>query len=332
MDSFATGRVSAPSARGSEFSSARCGESPRPKVDVLVGPGDDGGVYTLRGMTMIETVDFITPVVNDPFNYGAISAANSISDIYAMGGMPITALAIAALPTCDYDTTLFKEILRGAVQTIKKAGAVLIGGHSMDARELMFGLSVTGIVDANTILRAQGAKEGDVLVLTKPLGIGILTTALKTRSLSEEDLSEAIGWMTTLNERASKLAISAGASACTDVTGFGLLGHAYNMVRDSDVDFIIASGSVPILDRTREMAAAGKSPGGAFKNLTYLEGNVSFSQSVNRETRLILADPQTSGGLLIAMNESRLGILDGTDMFYRAIGEVTKGTGKIHVA
>lgn len=284
-----------------------------------------------NNMAIIETVDFITPVVNDPFNYGAISAANSISDVYAMGGRPVSALAVAALPTCDYDIALFKEIIRGAIQTIKRAGAVLMGGHSMDARELQFGLSVTGIVDSTRILRARGAKEGDILVLTKPLGIGILTTALKNRALTDEDLGEAVGWMLTLNDNASRLAIEAEASACTDVTGFGLLGHAYNMVMNSGIDFVIASNSVPILPHTMEMAAAGKCPGGAFKNLKYLDGNVFFSQSITKETRLILADPQTSGGLLIAMKESNLTIFEGAGTFYRPIGEVVKGTGKIHV-
>ncbi|HXW69562.1 MAG TPA: selenide, water dikinase SelD [Dissulfurispiraceae bacterium] len=298
---------------------------------VLIGPGDDAGITLIGDTAVVETVDVITPVVNDPFTFGAISANNSISDVYAMGGRPVTALAIAGFPSCDYETVVLKEILRGAVHTLGRAGARLIGGHSFDDPELKFGLSVTGIVDRNNILKVSGATEGDVIVLTKPLGLGILTTALKGGKLTDEAMGPAIECMLTLNDKASFMAASLGATACTDITGFGLLGHAYNMVRNSTVDFVIENSRVPVLEHVLEMLDRCMVPEGAYKNLQYAEGKVAFSSGVSDESRLLLSDPQTSGGLLFTLGEDRITAFEGSSLFFSVIGRVEKGSGSIIV-
>jgi len=298
---------------------------------VLIGPGDDAGITLIGDTAVVETVDVITPVVNDPFTFGAISANNSISDVYAMGGRPVTALAIAGFPSCDYETVVLKEILRGAVHTLGRAGARLIGGHSFDDPELKFGLSVTGIVDRNKILKVSGAAEGDVVILTKPLGVGILTTALKGGKLTDEAMGPAIEWMLALNDKASFIASSTGATACTDVTGFGLLGHAYNMVRNAAVDFILENSRVPVLEHVLEMIDRGMVPEGAYKNLQYSEGKVVFSSGVSEESKLLLSDPQTSGGLLFTLGEDRIKAFEGSSLFFSVIGRVEKGSGCIIV-
>lgn len=298
---------------------------------VLVGPGDDAGITLIGDTAVVETVDVITPVVNDPFTFGAISANNSISDVYAMGGRPVTAMAIAGFLSCDYETVVLKEILRGALHTLGRAGARLIGGHSFEDPELRFGLSVMGIVDRNKILKASGAAEGDMIILTKPLGVGILATALKGGKLTDEAMRPAIEWMLTLNDNASFLASSTGATACTDVTGFGLLGHAYNMVRNAAVDFVIENSRVPVLEQVMEMIDRGMVPEGAYKNLDYSEGKVVFSSSVSYERKLLLSDPQTSGGLLFTLGEDRIKAFEGSSLFFSVIGRVERGSGSIIV-
>jgi len=299
--------------------------------NVLVGPGDDAGVYLIGEDAVVETVDVITPVVNDPFTFGAVSATNSISDVYAMGGRPLSAMAVAGFPSCDYGPLVLREIIRGAVDVLKRAGAVLIGGHSFEDSEIKFGLSVTGIVDRKKILRVGGAAEGDVLILTKPLGIGILSTALKGGKLTDAGMGPAIEWMMMLNEAASVLAVNAGASACTDVTGFGLLGHALNMVRGAQIDFIIDSEKIPVLDRVRDMVDGGMVPEGAYHNLRFLDGKVAFPSGFSEEQKLILSDPQTSGGLLISMNKNGLRVFEGSPSFFAVIGRVVRGSGIVEV-
>ncbi|MBF0318146.1 MAG: selenide, water dikinase SelD, partial [Nitrospirae bacterium] len=299
--------------------------------EVIVGPGDDAGIYRMGGMTIVETVDFMTPVVNDPQLFGAISAVNSLSDVYAMGGRPVAAMAVAAFPACDYDISVLKLILKGALQSLGRTGAFLIGGHSINAVELQFGLAVTGVVAEDAILRVGTAKPGDLLVLTKPLGIGILTTALKNRIINDDDINEAVNWMLTINDTASKLAVQARASACTDVTGFGLLGHACNMLRGASVDFVMSYDAIPILPMTTELAIRGICPGGAYKNLGFVGENTRFSPRIEKERQLILSDPQTSGGLLIALAPEKLGIFERSDVFHAVIGRVVKGSGVIIV-
>lgn len=270
-------------------------------------------------------------MVNDPFTFGAISTVNSLSDVYAMGGKPLTALAIAGFPSCDLGPEVMVEILKGSLSILNCAGVQLMGGHSFDEAEIRFGLSVTGTVHKDKILRQRGAAAGDIIILTKPLGIGILTTALKGKQLSEKDIETAITWMLTLNDRASEAALKAEASAATDVTGFGLLGHAYTMVSKSDIDFIIDHACVPVLERTKDMLARGMVPGGAYRNLKHLENKVEYAQGVSEEHRILFADPQTSGGLLITLRENKLNSFKQMNIPFTIIGKVEKGKGKIRV-
>lgn len=299
--------------------------------EVLVGPGDDAGVYLVNGIALVETVDIITPLVNDPFIFGAISACNSLSDVYAMGGKPLTALAIAGYPSCDYEPAVLREIINGALNMLEKARAVLLGGHTFEDSELRFGLSVTGIVNRNNILQVSGAREGDVIILTKPIGTGILTTALKGRKLEDSDLKDAIAWMLTLNDVASTTANAAKATSCTDVTGFGLLGHAANMLGKSSLDFIINKQEVPVLEGTMRLIDKGMVPEGAYRNLRFFEGGIDFAPYVSDEEKLLLLDPQTSGGLLITLQEENLKAFKESGVFFAVIGNVIKGKGRITV-
>lgn len=299
---------------------------------VIVGPGDDAGVYLLSdNQAIVETVDVITPVVNDPFTFGAISAANSLSDIYAMGGKPKTALAIVGFSSCDFGTDVIAEILKGAVDMLNKAGVSLLGGHSFEDPEIRFGLSVTGTIDKDKILRQKGSVPGDIIILTKPLGIGVLTTSLKGRKLEDKDMETAVKWMLTLNDKASEAALLAVASSATDVTGFGLLGHAHNMVEGTETDFIINNKTIPVLDTTRDMIGAGMVPEGTYNNLHFLDGKIKYHAVVSEEDKLLLADPQTSGGLLITLKEDRLNIFQKIGVQFSVIGRVEKGNGQIKV-
>jgi selenide,water dikinase len=299
---------------------------------VVVGPGDDAGVYLLPyGEAIVETVDIITPVVNDPFTFGAISAANSLSDVYAMGGEPLTVLALIGFSSCDIDVEVIKIILKGAIETLNKAGVTLMGGHSFEDSELKFGLSVTGIVEKDKVLRQRGSQSGDIIFLTKPIGIGILTTALKGRKISEGDLREAVAWMLRLNDAAARVAIESGATSATDVTGFGLLGHAYNMVRDSQCDFVLEHKKIPVLPKVRDLVDAGMVPEGAYNNLKFLENALETKGDISEEEKLILADPQTSGGLLITLPEDKVDIFHRSGDPFFLIGRVESGNGKIKI-
>lgn len=287
-------------------------------------------MYLLDGKyALVETVDVITPVVNDPFTYGSISAANSLSDVYAMGGKPLTALAIIGFSSCDYEPSVIKEILRGALHMLDAAGVTLMGGHSFEDSEIKFGLSVTGLADRNKILRVQGANPGDLIVITKPIGVGVVTTALKGGKISEDNIADAVNNMLTLNNKASGAALNAGATSGTDVTGFGLLGHAFNMVRDSSVDFVIDDHSVPVLEGVRDLISCGMSPQGAYNNLKFLNGKVDFTGSISDDEKLLLSDPQTSGGLLITVPEENMGLFASSGITHWVIGKVVKGSGRI---
>lgn len=288
-------------------------------------------MFVQNGIALIETVDVIAPVVDDPFTFGAISAANAISDVYAMGGTPVTALAIAGFPLCSCAPSLLTEIIRGAADTLQKAGAVLIGGHSFDDAEIKFGLSVTGVGDKERILKVSGAKPGDLLVLTKPIGIGMITTALKGGKAQQDEIDEAIRWMLLLNRDASAQALAAGATACTDVTGFGLLGHAHTMVRNQLIDFEIQANAVPVLPAAWRCLNDGMAPEGAYKNLSYLTSRVDFGTGISEELKLMFADPQTSGGLLIAMPKAGYQAFQSTAGFHAVIGRVVTGNGRIRV-
>lgn len=278
---------------------------------VLVGPEtwDDAGVFRLSPTrALVQTVDFITPVVNDPFDFGRIAAANAMSDVYAMGGTPLTALSIVCYPEKG-DMGVLGEILRGGAEALARARVALVGGHTVRDPEIKFGFAVTGEVHPKRIVTNAGAKRGDLLVLTKPLGIGILATALKRRLLPDEDLARMTAQLVTVNRAAGEMMHAAGASAATDVTGFGLLGHALNVARASKKTLRIWSGAVPVLPRVLDFAREGVAPAGLRANLSYASPFVQFDEGVSEPLRMALADPQTSGGLLIAIAPKRAAAL-----------------------
>lgn len=284
---------------------------------------------------MVETVDVITPIVDDPYTFGGICAANSVSDIFAMGGTPLTALAILGFATCDYDAPVIRKLLKGATEKLHEAGACLIGGHSIEDNEFKFGFAVSGVVDKNKILTVGGASPGEILVLTKQLGTGILTSAVKLRKMRKSGLEPVIKSMLTLNKTAAKAAVSAGAKAATDVTGFGLLGHAMNIAKNSKVNLLINYNEVPLMNKVKDFIAKGVVPKGAIKNLEFCSKKVSFSGFVSDTDKFALSDPQTSGGLLISLPPAGLKkfdrIMKKSKAPYRIIGEVKKGSARITV-
>lgn len=251
------------------------------------------------------TADFITPVVDDPVDYGAIAAANALSDVYAMGGTPLTALNLAGFPRDSLDLGVLTEILSAAAATVHEAGAITVGGHTIDDPELKFGLSVVGRVHPDRVVRNMGARGGDVLYLTKPLGVGITSTAAKQDRLPPGLLAVAVAQMRQLNREASEAMVAVGVSAATDVTGFGLLGHLHELVAASGVSARVESDQVPVLEGVLELAGAGVVPSGTRRNLASIEAVTTFAPSISAAQRLVLADAQTSGGLLIAVAAER---------------------------
>jgi len=258
-----------------------------------------------------------------------------VSDVYAMGGTPLTALAILGYASCDFGPAVIRNLLKGAVDKLKEAGTCLIGGHSIEDNEFKFGFAVTGVADKHMILKSSGAAAGDILVLTKPLGTGILTSAVKLGKMKNTGLNTAISSMLTLNKASSRAAVLSGANAATDVTGFGLLGHALNMVKGSDVNFTIFYKKVPLMNQVIHFISKGVIPGGARKNLEFCRKSITFLKHLSTEEKLALSDPQTSGGLLIALPKKGLkkfgNIAKKTRMPYWIIGEVSKGEGSIIV-
>jgi selenide,water dikinase len=270
-----------------------------PVAELLVGldDGDDAAVVRLEGgMALIATTDFFTPVVDDAYDWGRIAATNALSDVYAMGGRPVVAVNLLAWPRDVLPLELAAETLRGGLDVCSDAGCHLAGGHSVDDPEPKYGLAVTGIADPNRLLRNDAGKPGNALSLTKPLGIGVLNSRHKATG---ERFPEAIEMMTTLNAEASTAALEAGIECATDITGFGLLGHLYKLARASGVTAVIDSTAVPYLDGAREALAAGYISGGTRRNLDWVRPHVDL-RSVGEEEALLLADAQTSGGLLIA--------------------------------
>lgn len=271
---------------------------------------DDAGVYRLTDdLAIIQTLDFFTPVVDDPYAFGMITAANALSDIYAMGGDPVTAMNIIGFPVSEMDISVLQEILKGGLEKIKEAGALLVGGHSIEDSELKYGLSVTGIIHPDMIIRNRGAKPGDSLVLTKPIGTGIINTAIKG-NLADEDLIElVIDIMSRLNNVASRQMRNYEVSACTDVTGFGLLGHICEMIDDKSVGLKLNWDKVPIIDQALDFARMGIVPAGAHRNRDYRKDMIRGLNDIGPVLSDILFDPQTSGGLLIALNDMDAGDL-----------------------
>jgi selenium donor protein len=328
--------------------------------DVLVGTdtADDAAVYRVSDeIAIVQTVDFFTPIVDDPYMFGAISAAvdfftpivddpymfgaisaaNSLSDIYAMGARPLFALNIVGFPDKRLPLWVLEEILRGAHDKATEADISIIGGHTVEDLEPKFGLAVTGIVHPDHVIPNSAALPGDVLVLTKPLGVGIISTAVKSGLADEIIAQEAGELMAALNRAACEAMVEVGANACTDITGFGLLGHLREMAAGSHVDVTLSASAVPTLPAAWDLAGAGAVPGGTLNNLAYVSDHVTFAPAISRVEQLILADAQTSGGLLISLPESCVdellaalhvrGVQDAA-----RIGQVTaKGAGRIEV-
>ena len=297
--------------------------------DMLVGTetGDDAGVYRLRpDLAIVNTVDFFTPIVDDPYIFGQISAANSLSDVYAMGGDPKTCMNIVCFPKGKMDIEILGEILKGGADKVKESGAVIIGGHSIIDEEIKYGMAVTGVIHPDKIYRNVGVQEGDALILTKPLGTGIITTALKKGKASDESVSEAVKSMTTLNAAASFVARKHPVHACSDVTGFGLLGHALGMASGSSVTLVIESAKMPLLRGAPRLAEKGYITGGCKRNREYLNNKMTIDKSIREGLVEIALDPQTSGGLLLAVAKRHAaklvedlhaaGVTDATEVGY----------------
>ncbi len=283
------------------------GSLPRPShPDLLVGieTSDDAGVFRLRDdLAIVNTVDFFTPVVDDPYTYGQISAANSLSDVYAMGGEPKTAMNIVCFPQSGVDKEVLAEILQGGAEKAAEAGVVVVGGHSVADDEIKYGMAVTGVIDPRRVIRNVGAQVGDVLVLTKPLGTGILTTALKKGHLAEEEYGAAVVSMLMLNATAARVMQRHTVHACTDVTGFSLMGHSCEMAMGSGVTIRLRASAFPLLPGALRLALEGYITGGCKRNRDYLADKVQVDASVSQDLNEVAFDPQTSGGLLIAVPE-----------------------------
>jgi len=263
---------------------------------------DDAGVYKIsEDLALVQTVDFFTPVVDDPYWFGQIAAANALSDIYAMGGVPKTAMNLVAFPLKEMDLSVLRRILEGGLEKMKEAGVVLVGGHSVEDKELKYGLAVTGFIDPERVLTKRNLIVGDRLILTKPLGTGIINTAIKGGLATGQIVDSVTRLMATLNREAAEIMKDYPVHACTDITGFGLLGHMAEMVSDSIAGLEVLSDSIPIIPESFEFAQMGLVPGGAHKNREFREGGVDFSPSLDSVFRDILFDPQTSGGLLICV-------------------------------
>jgi selenide,water dikinase len=276
--------------------------------DLIVGTetSDDAGVFRLRpDLAIVNTVDFFPPIVDDPYTFGQIAAANALSDIYAMGAEPKTALNIVAFPKAKLDLEVLGDILRGGAERVREAGAVVLGGHSIIDEELKYGLAVTGIIHPNRVIRNVGAEPGDALVLTKALGTGIITTALKRRKASKDSVRAAVASMVALNKTASMVMRNFPVHACSDVTGYGLMGHAAEMAGAIGVTIVLQAARLPLLPGARRLAEKGFVTGGCKRNRDYLKDKIAIDPSIADALVEVALDPQTSGGLLIALPQSR---------------------------
>lgn len=269
---------------------------------VGIDTSDDAAVYKLNDeMATIQTLDFFTPIVDDPYTFGQIAAANSLSDVYAMGGKPIVALNIVCFPNC-LNMNILGEILRGGADKVLEAGAVIVGGHTVQDDEPKYGLSVTGIVHPDKVLKNYGSETGDILILTKPIGLGIINTAIKAKIASKEAYEKAVKVMAYLNKYAGEIITDYNITSCTDITGFSLIGHAYEMAEPSKKTFRIFKDAIPFIKEAKEYASMGLVPAGCYENKRYLEGKYLL-KNVESWMEDILFDPQTSGGLLISCKE-----------------------------
>ena len=276
--------------------------------NLIVGfeTADDAGVYRLRDdLALVQTLDFFTPIVDDPYDYGRIAALNSINDVWAMAGTPITALAITCFPKKGVDTAILGEIMRGGLETLNKYGVTLIGGHSVDNEQIMFGYSVTGLIDPQKIATNAGARFGDVIILTKPIGTGVISTGIKFGKASEEIVANSVETMLTPGSYAAEAMREFDVKGATDVTGFALLGHAWEMAKASKVTIEIDAGAVPLINGALQLATEGMLTSGDKTNREYVGADVEIAESVDRNLVKLLFDPQTAGGMLIAVSEGR---------------------------
>jgi len=298
-----------------------------PNLIVGFSTCDDAGVYRIApDYALIQTVDFFTPIVDDPYTFGAIAAANALSDVYAMGGTPLTALNIFCFST-GMDPEVYAQILQGGLDKITEAGAVLLGGHTVTDNEVKYGVSVTGYIHPEKVLANRGAKPGDVLILTKPLGTGVISTAFKSGMLDEEGMQEAITSMSTLNKAASEVIQQIGVNGCTDVTGFGLAGHMYELASASNVKLKIKLSKLPVMQGVPKLIEKGCIPGGGYANRSHYEKWVAFEGNVSEVEKALVFDPQTSGGLLISVPGEKAEALvkalsEKNVLRYEVIGEV----------
>lgn len=303
-----------------------------------MGPetSDDAGVYKITNdLALVQTVDFFTPIVDDPYTFGQIAVANALSDIYAMGAIPLTALNLVAFPIKKLSLDVLKEILLGGLSKIEEAEVALIGGHTVEDQEVKYGLSVTGIAHPDKVLTNANAKPGDWLVLTKPLGTGIISTALKADMASQESVRSMVEIMVTLNRRPSERMKEFDTHACTDITGFGFIGHGLEMAKASRVGMRINSKNIPILPGAIEYATLGLIPGGAYSNRQFFSCKVVVQEGVPQYLIDILYDPQTSGGLLISLPpkdaEQLVKVLKEEDIDSWIVGEVTGNSELIEI-
>ncbi len=317
------------------------GLPPQPfDANVLVGfdKADDAGVYRLsEDLAIVQTVDFFTPIVDDPFTFGQIAALNSINDVWAMAGTPLTALAITCFPKKGVDPAILGEIMRGGLATLNKYGVSLIGGHSVDNAQIMFGYSVTGVIDPARIASNAGARPGDVIILTKAIGTGVISTGIKFGKVSDEIAASSVATMMTPGKYAAEAMRKFEVKGATDVTGFSLLGHAWEMACASEVTMQIGASSVPLLAGALDLAAAGLLTSGDKTNRAYVGDDIEIAEPVDENLRRLLFDPQTAGGMLIAIAEDRAEqLLSSLSLHYpqaKIVGSVIKrGTHSIRVS
>ena len=276
--------------------------------NLIVGfdTADDAGVYRLRDdLAIVQTLDFFTPIVDDPYVYGQIAALNSINDVWAMAGTPLTAMAITCFPKKGVDPAILGEVMRGGLETLNQYGVTLIGGHSVDNEQIMFGYSVTGVIDPDKIATNSGARAGDVVILTKPIGTGVISTGIKWGKTNEVVASKSVETMLTPGRYAAEAMREFGVKGATDVTGFALLGHAWEMAKASQVTIELDSKAVPLLEGALELAAQGMLTSGDKTNREYVGKDIELGDSIGKETRSLLFDPQTAGGMMIAISADR---------------------------
>ncbi len=305
-----------------------------PNLIVGFETGDDAGVYRLSDdQALVQTVDYITPVVDDPYLFGQVAAANSLSDIYAMGGRPLTAMNLCNFPGSGIDRADLKRIMEGGYSKIREAGATLVGGHTVRDEELKYGLSVTGLIDPRRVITNTGARPGDHLVLTKPIGTGVIITGYRRGVVSDELLAQAVSWMATLNRVACEAMLEFETHSCTDITGFGMAGHALGLARGSGVRLRLRVDDIPRYDESLELIGQGVATSVTASNLEVVRDRLSFTGSFQEEETWLVADPQTSGGLLISLPAGQAATLvrrlrDGGNEVAALVGEVVPADGQ----